>query len=360
MAHRPKPPHVETWRDRHGRVRIYFRRDKGARIPLPGPIGSPEFKAAYAAALAGDLKPGKPRRASETPGTIAALCAAYMRSAEFTSLRDTTKRGYLWRLEAIRVPHGHRSVAGMQRAGILAILAPYADRPGQYTNLLKMLRILIRHAIAIGWLDRDPSLGIKRPKAGEIRAWSEDEIERFEEQWPIGTRQRLAFALMLHTGQRRSDVHRMTWADVEGNAIRVVQQKTGARLVIALHSDLRAILQTTEREHVTILNTETGRPFTVAGFSNFMRDAIAAAGLPVDARPHGLRKAAGRRLAEAGCSANEIMAVLGHRTLAEAERYTRDANQTTLATAAVTRLEDRKANKNAQTGLPGLGKSPKT
>ena len=50
-----------------------------------------------------------------------------------------------------------------------------------------------------------------------------------------------------------------------------------------------------------------------------MRDAIRAAGLPLDCQPHGLRKAAGRRLAEAGCSAREIMAVLGHKTLSEAD-----------------------------------------
>ena len=45
-----------------------------------------------------------------------------------------------------------------------------------------------------------------------------------------------------------------------------------------------------------------------------------AAGLPIDCQPHGLRKAAGRRLAEAGCTAHEIMSVLGHKTLSEAER----------------------------------------
>src|SRR5258705_9644309 len=59
-----------------------------------------------------------------------------------------------------------------------------------------------------------------------------------------------------------------------------------------------------------------------------LRDAITAAGLPLDCQPHGLRKAAGRRLAEAGCTAHEIMAVLGHKTLAEAERYTRGGGQT--------------------------------
>ena len=58
----------------------------------------------------------------------------------------------------------------------------------------------------------------------------------------------------------------------------------------------------------------------------------------MDCQPHGLRKAAGRRLAEAGCTPHEIMAVLGHKTLAEAERYTRDADQ-----AALGRCSDNKA-----------------
>ena len=72
--------------------------------------------------------------------------------------------------------------------------------------------------------------------------------------------------------------------------------------------------------------------------------AIKGAGLPLDCQPHGLRKAAGRRLAEAGCSSRELMAVLGHKTLSEAERYTRDADQARLASAAVARLEGRKVN----------------
>ena len=91
-----------------------------------------------------------------------------------------------------------------------------------------------------------------------------------------------------------------------------------------------------------------------------MRAAITAAGLPLECQPHGLRKAAGRRLAEAGCTANEIMSVLGHRTLAEAERYTRDADQVRLATDAVTKLEGHKTNRLAQTKAPSLGKRTKT
>jgi integrase len=243
---------------------------------------------------------------------------------------------------------------------VSGILQPYADRPGAGLAILKMLRVLIRHGIDIGWLSHDPSLGIKRPKIREIRSWTDDEIQRFEQHWPIGTKERLAFALMLYTGQRRSDVHRMTWADVSERTIRVVQQKTGRKLTIPLHRELLTFLAGAEREYAMIINTDYGRPFTVDGFSQWLRIAITAAGLPLDCQPHGLRKAAGRRLAEAGCSAHEIMAVLGHKTLSEAERYTREADQTRLATEAMMKLEGRRANRFAQTESAGLGRTPKS
>ncbi len=281
-----------------------------------------------------------------------------MRSANYLSLRDTTKTSYASRIEMLRTKHGHRSVAGLTRERIISgILQPHADRPGAALSTLKTLHILIRHAISIGWLDHDPSLGIKRPKTQEIRSWTDAEIAAFEQHWPIGTRQRLAFALMLYTGQRRSDVHRMTWADVSEGIIRIAQQKTGRKLTIPLHRDLLTVLTTADHDHMTIINTEYGKPFTVDGFSQWIRDAITAAGLPLDCQPHGLRKAAGRRLAEAGCTAHEIMAVLGHKTLTEAERYTREADQARLAQAAFNKLQAQHTNKVAQTALRRLGKT---
>jgi len=243
---------------------------------------------------------------------------------------------------------------------ITGILQPYAKKPGAALSILKMLRVLIRHAIEIGWLKHDPSTGIKRPKTNEMRSWTDTEIAAFEKQWPIGTKERLGFALMLYTGQRRSDVHRMTWADVNAGKIRVAQQKTGRKLTIPLHRDLLMVLAAAERNHATIINTEYGKPYTVDGFSQWIRDAINGAGLPLDCQPHGLRKAAGRRLAEAGCTAHEIMAVLGHKTLAEAERYTREADQARLATEAMIKLEGRSTNRIAQTQPAGLGNTAKS
>lgn len=86
--------------------------------------------------------------------------------------------------------------------------------------------------------------------------------------------------------------------DVSGETIWVVQQKIG-KLAIPLHRELLAAFAAANRDHVTIINTAYGKPFTVDGFSQWMLAAITAAGLPLECQPHGLRKAAGRRLAEA-------------------------------------------------------------
>jgi integrase len=355
-------PFIECWRDRHGKRRVYFRKNRGPRIPLPGSIGSDEFNATYQAALSGQIAPVRERHARAAAGTIGALIASYKQSAAYIGLRETTKAGYASRIEVLRTQHGHRTVAGLSRERIITgILQPYADRPGSALSILKMLRVLIRHAINIGWLKHDPSLGIKRPKMNRIRSWSDDEIATYRVYWPLGTKQRTAFELFLNTGQRRSDVVRMAWPHITTeNKIVVVQQKTGRRLLIPLHRDLITTLASAEQAHVSILTTAFGKPFTVDGFSQWMRNAITESGLPLDAQPHGLRKATGRRLAEAGATAKMIMSILGHTTLAEAERYTEEADQAGLAEDAVLKLEGHKANGIAQTTSAGLGKTSKT
>jgi integrase len=358
---RKLPPHVERNHVK-GHTYLSFRLGKGPRIRLPNDPTSDEFMTAYQAALLGQPAPVRDRFIRAAPGTIAALVTSYMKSTEYIGLRETSKAGYISRLEMLRTEHGHRTVAGLTRERIIiGILQPYADRPGAALDTLKKLRILIRHAINIGWLKHDPSLGIKRPKVQRIRSWTEDEIEAFRTKWPLVTKQRLAFELFLNTGQRRSDVVRMAWSHITPeNKITVVQQKTGRRLLISLHRDLLTALAAAKRDHVSILTTTYGKPFTVDGFSQWMRDAITDAGLPLECQPHGLRKATGRRLAEAGATAKMIMSILGHTTLAEAERYTEEADQAGLAEDAVIKLEGHKANKLAQTVSAGLGKVAKT
>jgi integrase len=365
MQRKEQPRHIDSFPDRYGKMRYYFRRGKGPRIKLPGAPGSTEFEEAYATALAGSAAEKRQAAKGVVPRSIAALINSYRASSDFKKLRATSRSGYQSRLKILEDKHGQRSVSGLDPIRIeKMIMLPYANRPGQAHALLKMLRVLIRHAIHLRWLDRDPSVGLKRATIGQIRSWTEAEIKQFEDKWPIGSKQRLAFALFLYTGQRRSDVHRMTWRDVTDRGISIKQQKTGAELLVPVHSELQIVLDKAreDRTDLVLLTTSFGEMFTVDGFSQWMRDAIRDAALPISCQPHGLRKAAGRRLAEAGCSAHEIMSILGHRSLAEAERYTKEADQKRLAAAAISRLEGQTGNKRPKpkrADFPKPAKTPK-
>jgi site-specific recombinase XerD len=84
--------------------------------------------------------------------------------------------------------------------------------------------------------------------------------------------------------------------------------------------------------------TAHGKARSAKAFTNWLREAAHAAGLPASSSPHGLRKAACRRLAEAGCSVHEIAAITGHKALKEVETYTRDVSRARLAQAAINRV----------------------
>jgi integrase len=115
------------------------------------------------------------------------------------------------------------------------------------------------------------------------------------------------------------------------------ERTTGVTLAIPVHPNLQAVLDGTPSEHLTFLVTATGKPYGGNALSEQFRNWCDAAGLPQRCKPHGLRKAACRRLAEAGCSANEIMSISGHTTMKEIVRYTVAADQARLARNAMTR-----------------------
>ena len=117
---RKLPLFPERWRDRHGKLRVYFRKAKGRRISVPSSVGSPDFEAAYQAALAGQLTHSHEKHVSPGHRTLGALVTSYMRSASYLSLRATTKVGYASRIETLRTKHGHRSVAGLTRQRIVS------------------------------------------------------------------------------------------------------------------------------------------------------------------------------------------------------------------------------------------------
>lgn len=329
------PPNVTEFRDRHGNWHIRYRAKGRPTHYFKSRPGTEEFRAELEACLAPTSTPFSKRTTSVGSGSFSALIALYYSTPGFTGLAASSRKTYRSTLERFRNAHGAKSVASIERRHIKAMLGAMSATPAAANKLLDKLRLLMALALDEGWRRDDPTLGIKgySKKTGGFHTWSESDIAQFEGKYPIGTSARLAFSLMLYTAQRRSDMVRMGWQHVEGNKIRVKQQKTGAVLLLPIHSELWRVLANVPRTQLTFLLTEYGRAFTANGFGNRMRKWCDAAGLP-DCTAHGLRKAQARRLAEAGRSNAEIKSVTGHTTDSEVARYTAAANQERLAEQA--------------------------
>ena len=335
---RPKMLYVQEFKDRHGKVRRYFRRAGHKPVPLPGLPGSTEFQEAYQAALDG-ISGGKKEIGIDRsgPGTIAAAVASYLASATFQALADETRRTRRNILERFRESHGEKRIAKLGQHHVQEMVEAKAKTPSAARNLLNTLRALMQHCRMVRMIKADPTIGVKRIKikTDGYYTWTEADIAKFEERHPIGTKPRLALALLLYTAQRRSDIIAMGRQHIQNGSIRVKQSKPGISLEIPIHANLQAVLDKTPSEHLTFLTTAYGQPFTAAGFTNWFRDRCNDAGIGNGASAHGLRKAACRRLAEAGCSANVIASISGHVSLREVQRYTMAADQKRMAAAGM-------------------------
>jgi integrase len=263
--------HVHSWIDnRHGlcRARYYFRRRGCKQVPLPGLPGSVEFEQAYQAALA-----GSPLLVGEKRIRVgSALALAYLNSPGFIALRPSTQQVYRGIIEPFAKAHGDKPLSGLTREHIEKMLARKAKTPGAANHFLRMLKTMLKFGVRSGMVAQDPARDvefIKRQIVG-FHCWTEDEIAQFEAHHPIGTKARLAFALLLYTGQRRGDVVRMGRQHIRNGAIAVTQQKTGVALAIPIHPALRAVIDATPSEgHLTLLTSSYGQPFTADGFGNW-------------------------------------------------------------------------------------------
>jgi integrase len=325
------PKYVDAWVDgRDGRAYYYLRRRGFPRVRLSGLPWSPSFMAAYESALAGPRTVIGAGRIK--PGSVAAVVAEYFDSQKFfTSKSAGTQRMRRGILERFRTAYGERPFALLPPEWIEALLD--AKPPHAARSWLVTLRSLCQFALKRGLLRADPTANIKLRaiKGDGFHTWTEDEIARYEAYYPIGTKPRLAHALLLYTAQRRGDVVKMGRQHIKDGVLTVKQQKTGKPLAIPVHHDLQVVLDATPSEHLTFIVSATGKPYGGNAFSEQFRKWCDAAGLPKRCKPHGLRKAACRRLAEAGCSGNEIMAISGHVTMKELVRYTAAADQARLA-----------------------------
>jgi integrase len=349
--------------DRHGNVRVYFRRKVGERkTRLRGKEGSVEFLEAYKAALkASEAKAALPESTATplskpaVPGSFRWLCVQYLGSEEWARLGAGTKRArrkileHIW-LEKI-APDSERIVADMPLSRFDAkVVKMLRDRkaklPGAARERIKVMSPVFAWGMEndIEGVTINPCRDVKRPaSAGDgHHTWTPEEIAQYETRHPIGTKARLALVLLLIFAQRRADATLFGRQHVRSGWIKYTQHKNREKKPVEVEMPMpaavQAVIDATPTGDLTFLVNDYGHPFTPAGFGNKMRQWCDEAGLP-QCSAHGLRKARAAGLASLGAPPHEIMAVTGHRTLAEVERYTKAYDRRRSAESAFKRSE---------------------
>lgn len=338
------PAHIHAVKAR-GREYYYYHpfrgtKQAGERLALPGaPInvdGTPndDWWAAYRILVNGTEN--GPRA-----GTFAALILAYRASPEWVTLGKRTKVEWSRHLARIEAAWGKLAVRGLEPRHVLELRDAYAETPATANNILRTLSSMMSWCVPRGWRDNNPCTYVKKLKGSIGYApWSWAEIEHFRRH----ARSDLwrAAALALYTGQRQADVLDMRWSDVKEGLIAVVQSKTGKKLWIPMHTQLRIVLADMPQDSVYMLTNTKHLPWTVDGFKTSWGHELKRSAMDVVRENrrvfHGLRKSAVVFLLEAGCTDAEVSSITGQ-SRQMVEHYARQVNQKKLAASAVLKWE---------------------
>lgn len=352
---RKLPIHLHRQISRHGKPVWYFRRGKGLRIRIPGDFGSPEFEAAYRAALDGNAPPKRPK--GPVDGSFSWGLTLYRKSQAWGVLSLATQRQRNNIFKGIEAALGSSKLTAWRRADIAAGRDKRADRPAAARHFVEALRGLFQWMLEAGIVLADPTEGVKvvKPKSDGFAVWTEDDVAAFRARWPLGTRERVAFDVLRETGLRRGDAVRVGRPHVRDGVIRLATEKTGERVAVVVSQTLRETLAAGPCGELTFIAGERGRPMKKESFGNWFREAANAAGVAKSA--HGLRKAAATADALDGYSDAELDAKFGWTGRRMASIYTREASREKLSLSAAERIK--KATPAPSPSGAGEGAEPK-
>ncbi|WP_020699553.1 tyrosine-type recombinase/integrase [Reyranella massiliensis] len=367
--------HLLQDKDRHGNGRIYYRRKGQKMVRLYATPGTPEFLKEYEAARDGNAKPkaNGPRNEIELakPNSLRWLVEGYYKSAYFLTLGGSTQRVRRLILESIctgivatsrgEFERGNLPFAEMRPKHVRQIRDEKLDKPEAANGRLKALGQVFAWAIEEEIATTDPTADITRlhGRDGGWHTWTVEEVRQFENHFPIGTKPRLALAVLLCTGTRRSDAVRLGkqferdetlhFTEVKNSKTRAITKKKrpkAKKRVLPILPELREIIDASETGDLVYIVSALGTPFTPESFGNWFHDRCVEAGLS-HCSAHGLRKAGAKIAAENGATTHQLMSIYGWETLKQAEVYTREANMIAMAEGAMHLIVPRKKNKES-------------
>jgi integrase len=363
-----KRPHVVVEPDRHGNLRVYFRKGQGPRERVREQPGTEEFDRHYHD-WRKRLETGDLREQRTKPRSFAWLCQQYFASAEFRALGPKTQRVRRHILEDVFTwsigPGDSRTFATypllqFKRKTVKAIRDRRLDTPEQSNARVKHIRAVFAWALdnEIEGIEANPArdLPFLPPKrVGGFPTWTSEDIAQFEQRHPVGTKARVALDLLRYTGVRRSDVILLGRQHLDGAHLSFTtfkgRTKTPVRVDMEIGPALQASLDAGPVGDMVFLLTEHGKPYTHAGFGNWFGRQCGLAELK-DRSAHGLRKAAATAAAEEGLTAHQLMARFGWLTLKQAERYTRAADRKRLGLTGSRRINRSEGEQKSLTSYP--------
>jgi integrase len=372
-----KLPYLMADTSRHGKPRLRVRRF-GHKVELKETPGTRAFADEYAAALKSldryapaEGTPDRKVAPEAKPWTLGWLAAKYFDSGEFKELDSAKTRREV--IESCLVEPLQPGGSDLMRDVPLSVLSAthirmLRDRKvntgtgskggkGAANNRKKYLSTMFSWGVehehdGRPFMTSNPARDVKRAKYATdgFHTWTLDEVRRFESVYPVGTRERLALALLLFVGVRRGDLvrlgrqHRGIRSIPMGDTVaavdclqfvpRKMRKKRVEMTTKPVLSVLSDIIAASPCGDLTYVVTRKGTPFGASSFGNWFRAACDAAGLP-QCSAHGLRKAGATIAAEQGATVHQLMAMFDWSTIAQAEAYTRKANQKRLAGAAM-------------------------
>lgn len=332
---RPRRPYVQKETTRHGKTVWYFRRGKEARIRLPGTFGSKEFNAAYDAAMAGTPIP-LPEKAPQS--SLKWLVDRFFESGRYDRFKPNTQRTYKYMLASVIKTGANLNFRKITTADIKSGKMRRDHSPTSAVAYVHVMRALFQFAIDNAWMTENPTDGITTeiPKSDGHHTWTIEEVERFQEKYPLGTQARLAMDIMLYTGLRRSDAILLGPQHVRNGVINFKTGKTGAEVAIPVLPPLAESIAATKQRNLLYLENSWGKPWQTISFGRWFADKCIEAGVP--GRSHGLRKAGATMAADNGATSYELTAMYGWASTKMAEVYTQKADKTRLAERAANKL----------------------
>lgn len=331
-------PKCYAFPSRSGTVRWYVRRGNGPKIRVHGDYGSPEFEANYFAVMAGVLNE-RPKGKAGKQGTLRWLVDMWKQSSDWAQTSPATQKQRENILLHVLKTAGDADYAAYTEADIRAGRERRKDTPAAANNFLKTMKALYRWAKESDLIAVDPAKDVRklRVKTAGFPPWTLDEVKRYRNRWPLGTRERLALEILLNTGLRRGDAVRLGRQHVKDGVASIKAEKTDVWLYIPIAPALQAAIDAGPTGDLAFIATKTGKPMVKEGFGNWFREACDEAKVAKSA--HGLRKLAATILGDEAGSELELQALFGWVTNEQSGVYTREANKRRLALQAAMKLQ---------------------